>query len=427
VSRVEHERRLRVLVLSRSYPSDVLPMLGLWVERPTQLLAERCDVRVVSAVPWCPPLPAVGPLRQYVRFRRIPRCETRSSIEIERPRFVAGPGRSLYAFEARAQARGMRRSVNRLRATFPFDLIHAHMIYPEGAVAHRLSRRYDVPFIVSEHAPWTDEWFASPTVWREALAAAHAASSLLAVSTSVRETITSYGVDPTKVRVVPVGVDGELFKLGPKSARRSRQILYVGWLNYNKGIDVLLHAIDLLKRRGERVRVLLVGGAAYRNTRLQEEELRRLARSLDLEDSVAFVGRQPQEEVARLMGESALLVLPSRAESFGAVLVEALACGTPVVATRCGGPEDIVRDGLGLLVPLDDPVALADAILEVLERHKSCEPESLRRDALRRFSWDRIVDDVHSAYCAAVASSGGMMALNRSDRALAAKIEAGAS
>jgi glycosyltransferase involved in cell wall biosynthesis len=146
-------------------------MLGLWVERPTQLLAERCEVRVVSAVPWCPPLPAVGPLRQYVRFRRVPRRETRSGIQVEHPRFLAGPARSLYFLDSRSQELGMRRAVDRFSSSFPFDLIHAHMIYPEGAVAHRLSRRYGVPFVVSEHAPWTDEWFASRRVRREALGA----------------------------------------------------------------------------------------------------------------------------------------------------------------------------------------------------------------------------------------------------------------
>jgi teichuronic acid biosynthesis glycosyltransferase TuaC len=402
MSSIAGERRLRVLVLSRSYPSDLLPMLGLWVQRPTELLAERCEVRVVSAVPWCPPLPAVGPLRQYVRFRRIPRREIRAGISIDRPRFLAGPGRSLYALEARAQEASIRRAVDRITSSFSFDLIHAHMIYPEGVVAHRLSRRHGVPFVVSEHAPWTDSWFRQATVRRQALDAAYAASSLLAVSTSVRQTIAAFGVDVGKVLVLPVGVDGERFRLGPAAGRHPDQVLYVGWLNYNKGIDVLLQAMALLRRRDVRVRLLLVGGAAYRNTRLQEEELRRLASSLGLDGSVTFLGGRPQDEVARLMAESALLVLPSRAESFGAVLVEALACGTPVVATRCGGPEDIVRDGLGLLVPTDDPLALADGIEEMLRRRTTYAPDDLRREALSRFSWDRVVDEIHSAYHSAV-------------------------
>jgi glycosyltransferase involved in cell wall biosynthesis len=394
--------RLRVLVLSRSYPSDVLPLLGLWVEKPTQLLAGRCEIRVVSPTPWFPPLPGLGPLQQFARFRKLPRREVRAGVEIYRPRFVAGPGLSLYPFEARAQERGMRKTIERLRTSFPFDLVHAHMIYPEGAVAHRLSQRYGVPFIVSEHAPWTETWFASKRVRREALAAAHAASALLPVSASVRDTMASYGVEGDHVRVVPVGVDGDVFRLRPRVARRQNQILYVGWINYIKGVDVLLEAMALLKGRGESVRLVLVGGAAFRTTRIKEERLRSLAVTLDLGDRVSFVGRKSHSEVARHMAESAAVVLPSRAESFGAVLVEALACGTPVVATACGGPEDIVRESVGVLVPPEDPQALADGITDVLRQPERFEPEALRQYALSHFSWEATVGLIEGEYLRAL-------------------------
>jgi glycosyltransferase involved in cell wall biosynthesis len=386
-----------VLVLSRSYPSDELPRLGLWVERPTVLLSESCEVRVVAAVPWCPPLPAVGPLQQYARFRRIPRRETRHGVEIVRPRFVAGFGRSLYAYESRATYLAVRREVDRLRRRFPFDLIHAHMIYPEGAVARRLASRYGVPFVVSEHAPWTERWFEHAAVRRDALAAARAASSLVAVSTSVQRTIASYIGDSKQIPVVPVGVDADLFRLGPRE-RRADQILFVGWINYMKGVDVLLQAMQRLVRSGRPGRLLVVGGAVYRNTRLQEERLRALAASLALGDRVTFLGPKSHTEVARLMGESAVVVLPSRAESFGAVLVEALACGTPVVATRCGGPEDIVTDEVGLLVPPEDPEALADALVATIERRERYRAEELRQYALERFGWDRITESYLDVY-----------------------------
>jgi glycosyltransferase involved in cell wall biosynthesis len=392
------DRPLRVLVLTRSYPNDVLPTLGLWIERPMQLLARSCDVRVVSPIPYCPPLPPVGPLRQYARFRRIPRREVRAGIEVFRPRFLTGPGRTLYAIEAAACHRGIRAEVDRMREVFPFDLIHAHFIYPEGAVAHRLSRRYGVPFVVTEHAPWTERWFGRRSVRRAALQAAEAAAALLAVSTSVRDTIVSHTGDPSRIRVVPVGVDETMFQLAPREGRRRDQILYVGLINFNKGIDVLLHAMARLSARGEPGRLLLAGGAFYRNTRLQEEQLRALAVSLGLGDRVEFLGIRPPAEVAALMRESALVVLPSRAESFGAVLVEALASGTPVVATRCGGPEDIVHEEAGLLVPPEDPTALADAISAVLRDADRYDARELRARALSRFSWKEVVARTRGEY-----------------------------
>jgi len=391
---------LRVLVLSRSYPNDVFPTLGLWVEQPTVRLGRRHDVRVVSPVPWCPPLPQVGPLVQYARFRRVLRHEVRGGVVVERPRFLVGPGSSTYMAEARSMARAVESAVERMHAERPFDLIHAHFVYPEGVVAHRLARKLGVPFLITEHAPWTG-WLDRPGVARQAIPAAKAAALLMPVSTSVERTIRAYaGVGP-RTRVVPVPVDGELFR-PTGSPRDPDRVLFVGFVNYVKGIDSLLRAMRHLVDRGSSARLVLVGGAHYRNTLRQQRELERLATDLALDGRVTFAGRKPPAEVARLMAESALVVLPSRAESFGAVLVEALACGTPVLATRCGGPEDIVDDEVGMLVPPGDLRALADGIAQMLASRDRYSPALLRERALSRFAGDVVASQVSAAYEEAV-------------------------
>jgi glycosyltransferase involved in cell wall biosynthesis len=394
-------KRLRVLVLARAYPNDVFPTFGLWTEQPTVRLAQRCDMRVVSPVPWCPPLPPLARLEQYARFRRVPVRDRRHGVEIAHPRFFVGPGTSLYALEARAYAAGIRRPVEHLRKNFPFDLVHAHFIYPEGVVAHGLARRYGVPFVVTEHAPWTG-WLDRPFVARQSVPAARASAAMMPVSTSVLDSIRAYAGESVSARVVPVGVDTKLFGPGEEAARQRDQILFVGWINFNKGIDVLLAAMARLAARDSPGRLLLVGGGFYRDTLVQEQKLREQAAALGLGDRVTFLGRQPPAEVARLMAESAVVVLPSRAESFGAVLVEGLACGTPVVATRCGGPEDIVTDAVGKLVPVGDPEALATALAVVLAEPDRYDPSLLRAYAVENFDWDPIVDRVHDVYLEAV-------------------------
>jgi len=387
----------RVLVLERAYPNDVFTTLGLWAERPTVLLHELgCDMQVVSPVPYCPPMPRFGPSQQYARFRDVARRETREGVAVHRPRMVVGPATSLYPLEATAYHRAVLKETDRLHEEQPFDLIHAHFIYPDGAVAHRLATRYSVPFVVTEHAPWTG-WLDRPGVARRAIPAARAAAAILAVSRSVEATIRSYAGDGPHVEVVPVGVDTQRFQLGT-GPRAPDRILFVGFINYVKGIDVLLDAMAILRERELPGRAVLVGGSFYRNTRLQEEELRHRADELALGESVTFLGRRPPEEVARLMAESAVVVLPSRAESFGAVLVEALACGTPVVATRCGGPEDIVTPEVGELVSVGDAGALAGALSRVLAESQRYPPSRLRAYALERFAWDRVVDDIDTIY-----------------------------
>jgi teichuronic acid biosynthesis glycosyltransferase TuaC len=392
-------RPLRVLVLSRSYPSDVFPTMGLWVERPTTLLVGRCDVRLVSPVPYCPPLPVA---RRFTQFRSIPRTEVRAGVRIERPRFLVGPGNSTRGFEARSYHRAVGATVERLWREQPFDLIHAHFAYADGVVASRLARRFGVPFLITEHAPW-QMLVEHRSIRRQIVPAAQQASALLAVSNYVRYGIRAEIGDSARISILPVGVDPELFTCGHERARRADQILFVGFPNRTKGVDVLLHAMAELRRRHVPARLLLVGAGHYRSTQREEVRNRRLTAELALGGAVEFLGSRPPTVVAELMRQSALVVLPSRAETFGSVLVEALACGTPVVATRCGGPEDIVTDEVGLLVPPDDPLALADALGSVLSAAGRYPARALREYAVTRFDWSRIADRLLDEYAAAVA------------------------
>jgi glycosyltransferase involved in cell wall biosynthesis len=138
------------------------------------------------------------------------------------------------------------------------------------------------------------------------------------------------------------------------------------------------------------VKLVVVGGGIYRDYSTQEMELQALARKLGILNNVEFVGIKAPHEVAQYMRESELLVLSSRTETFGAVLVEALACGIPVVATKCGGPEDFVNESVGRLVPKEDPDALASGILEVLSDRQRFDPLKLRDYAVKNFSWEQI-------------------------------------
>jgi teichuronic acid biosynthesis glycosyltransferase TuaC len=158
----------------------------------------------------------------------------------------------------------------------------------------------------------------------------------------------------------------------------------------------------ILRDRDEPARLLLVGGAHYRDTRIQAERLRKLADELRLGERVSFLGVRPPQEVAALMHESAVVVLPSRAESFGSVLIEALACGTPVVATSCGGPEDIVNPSVGRLIPYGDPELLAGALTAVLADGERYDPAELSAYALERFGTRTIAERYHRLYLDAV-------------------------
>jgi teichuronic acid biosynthesis glycosyltransferase TuaC len=385
----EARRRLRVLVLARSYPNNVFPNLGLWTARLTERVAETQKVHVVSPVPYFPPLPDFGRLEEYTRFRRVDRRELRHGVDVVRPRFLVGPGSLLYRFEATAFAVAARAVARRIHEATPLDLVHAHFVYPDGAAGHVIARELGVPLVITEHAPWTG-WLERPGVRGPALAAAHGAARLIAVSRYVRGSIAAYTGDADRVTVIPNGVDPLVYGISPDAERNPRQILYVGLINYNKGIDILLESMRGVLDQIPDARLLLVGGSFYRNTRLQREALVRYANDLALGDRVSFLGPRPQAEVAALMAKSAVVVLPSRAESFSSVLIEALACGTPVVASRSGGPEDIVDEAVGALVPVEDRAALTRALVGVLTGARRYDPDVLRQYALSNFGWESV-------------------------------------
>jgi glycosyltransferase involved in cell wall biosynthesis len=377
-------------------------LLGLWVKRLVDHCAPACESKVISPVPFCPP--GIG-FSSVARFRAVEPRRHEGTAEVFHPRFLVGPGRSLYVSEAITYYLGVRALADRLQNRHSFDLIHAHFTYPDGVVAARLGRRYGLPLIITEHAPWRPNWIdVSPLVRRQAVWAAGAAAFHIAVSRSVHKTIAEFTGTDARIRVVPIGVDPSLFT--PSTNHRHTappNVLFVGLINYNKGIDVLLRAWRRVRESRPDARLTLVGGSFYRSTQRQENELRGMAATLGCHD-VTFLGPRRPEEVARLMRESSLLVLPSHAESFGAVLVEALASGVPVVATECGGPEDIVVDGVGRMVRPGDPDALAEAIVGVLGNRAAYDPQRLRSYALEKFAWERVAERIVALYREALTS-----------------------
>jgi glycosyltransferase involved in cell wall biosynthesis len=398
--------RLRVLVLSRNYPNDVLPLLGVWVERLVRQASATCDVTVVSPVPYCPPWPFLS--ENYTRFRRVRRERHDGGVKVYHPRFVVPAGSRLQSLEGVGYLAAVRPLIRRLRRSFRFDLIHAHFTYPDGWVAARLGRRYGLPVIITEQAMWGPSMDQHHSVRRQAVWAAQHCAFHVAISRALRQSIVKYSGDSPRLRVIPDGVDGSVFRLPPtEHAFTPSQLLFVGNIRHVKGVDVLLRAVALLAVRRPDVRLVLVGESFYASYRAEYERMKQLAVELGISDRVEFAGGKTDEEVVRCMQECAVLVLPSRRESLGMVLAEALACGTPVVATRSGGPEDIVTPDVGILVPPDDPAALADGILQVLERRTGYEPRLLRESALERFGLDAVHRQVAALYDEALASGAG--------------------
>ena len=239
-----------------------------------------------------------------------------------------------------------------------YDLVHAHFGFPDAYVAARAVRRARIPLVVTLHGD--DAFYVAPRddlVGRVMRRGLRSARIIICVSHAMADVVWSV-LPSIDVRVVSNGYDSALFRVsnGVSNAERDLGILFVGLLVPVKNVDLLLRAYERVREHID-APLTIVGDGPLR------AELEQLAVTLGVADTVDFLGYRPRAEVATLMQRASVLALPSSSEGYGLVLAEALACGTPVVASRVGGvPEIVASSSAGTLVPPGDIDALTDAL-----------------------------------------------------------------
>lgn len=224
-----------------------------------------------------------------------------------------------------------------------------------------------------------------------------------------------YRAEDAKISIVPPGVDtSRFYPIPTDEARESiglprdeRILLFVGRIEPLKGLETLLRAIALLRESGVQCQVphllMVIGGdpgATGENLNTEMARLQALCKQLGLDDLVLFLGKRGQDTLPDYYSAADVLIMPSHYESFGMVALEAMACGTPVVASQVGGLAFLVQDGeTGFVVPDGDPRALCDRLTLLL----TDPPLRLRlgRQAAayaRQYSWDSVVDRLLAVY-----------------------------
>ena len=303
-----------------------------------------------------------------------------------------------------------------------YDLIHSHY-WLSGRVGTLLKQQWSVPVVHMFHTLGIlkntlnrrraeRESEERIKIEREIM---ESADVLIAPSPWEKERMLAYyGADPEKIRVIPCGVDLSLFRpIPPAKARKflglskRKFVLFVGRIDAIKGIDLLIRAMNCLMEKSclgkHDIGLIIIGGDKDADPRIETYEMQRLRKMvsrLNLEEEVAFWGAQRQDLLPFFYSAAEAIILPSRYESFGMVALEAMGCGTPVIASRVGGLQFTVEDGrTGLLFPEGNWRQLAERIREVIV----CRPlkKKLGQTALgrvRKFSWPKIAKEILSVY-----------------------------
>lgn len=372
---------MKILTFSSLFPNAARPNHGIFVEtRLRHLVASgKVEARVVAPIPWFPfKHPRFG---QYAAFARAPRSETRFGIKVIHPRYPVLPKigmniAPLMLYQASKNA--IQRIID---DGYDFDLIDAHYFYPDGVAAVMLGKYFNKPVVITARGTDISLIPRFPIPRRMIQWAVRHASASIAVCEALRAEIIDVGAEPSHTFTLRNGVDLDLFHPMDRQAQRRKfgltgfTLLSVGNLVTLKGHDLVIEALLQLPE----AKLIIAGGGPERNN------LEALARRLGVSDRVTFTGTLIQADLRDYYNAADVLVLASSREGWANVLLESMACGTPVVASNVGGtPEVVASPDAGRLMPERTAKGVADAIRILRAAYPAHEDT---RNYAAKFSW----------------------------------------
>lgn len=379
--------------------------MNVYVRELSRLLGQQgvaVDVYTRRQDPWEPTVVTFGPQARVIHLHAGPAAPyPKHRVWDHLPEFVEG---------VRAFATSQ---------DLHYDLLHSHY-WLSGWVALQLRQLWSVPMVHMSHTLGYPKNAAAQQIWEQEpprrlqveYEVLRCSDALVAESpASKQHMVQEYGVDPARVQIVPCGVDTTLFR--PQERRQARRalalpeaapmVLFVGRLQPLKGLGTFLRAVHLARQQYPTLHGLIVGGGVDAGDPHEAEELGRLrdlADHLDLTSHLVFARAQPQETLVQYYAAADVFVMPSHYESFGMVVLEAMACGLPVVASRVGGlASTVVHERTGLLVPVGDWHAFAQAIMRVLAAPTL--RQALAHAGIQRaqtYAWPRVVEHNRQLY-----------------------------
>lgn len=364
---------MRVLVYTTLFPNSERPNAAIFVKQRMCHFARLPgrEICVIAPVPYCPSWFRLEPWHTY---SRIPRVEHMEGVSVHHPKYPLIPKLSMlfHAYLLFAATLPLARNIQKV---FPFDLIDGHYIYPDGLAAVLLAKYFRKPVVLSARGSDINQFARFPLVRPQIRYALRNADAVISVCEALKREMVALGIPSEKINVIPNGVDPLWFSPVPKEVARSRlgvpgdamMILSVGSLIPRKGFHLLMKAVAQWGNRPSRLRLYLVGEGPMRGP------LTDLAEDLGISKQVELVGERPNQELAYWYSAADVFCLASEREGWANVIMEALACGCPVVATNVyGAPEILTNPAVGMLVE-----RTTDAIAQAL------------RDALRT-EWDHV-------------------------------------
>ncbi|HEU4711567.1 MAG TPA: glycosyltransferase [Pyrinomonadaceae bacterium] len=380
----------RILFVPSWYPSPADPIGGVFIEEQAVALSKYHDVAVL--------LPQMAAWRNVLKSNAPDRSvkKTQSGLtvyhEFARPRIPHGGEQIDYDTFARAAENGFKKIVTEWGTP---DIIHTHVVLPAGWSALGVGKRHGIPVVLTEHSSPFSMHLGTELSRRLVRETLTGVTQVIAISPALVDHIHEFQPE------LPIEVIGESLRTDffvpaetvDKANGTGKSFFVAARLAEQKGLTHLIDAVHLLTSKGMNSFELVIGGDGPDRQKLEEQ-----AQTLGVGRYISFLGGLNREQVRERMQKCDVFVLSSLHETFGVVVGEAMACGKPVISTRCGGPEFFVNEENGVLVDVANPQALADAMADFINDRMSFNPETVRASVVDRFSPDAFVRNVTAVY-----------------------------
>jgi L-malate glycosyltransferase len=368
---------MNILVLTHSYPDFNHKWRGIFVQEQVSALSSQHDVIVVY---FKVDYSCFAPFSSYSFVKKTDGRITLYEVNVNK------------SFPVITQVKYLSETYRFIKSEIlnktGIDIIHSQLSYPGGFLGTIIQQKKRIPAVLTEHSriksyfrSWLHKQCVKFTLRKTA--------GIVSVSEPLKDEIVS--LFHRKVIVIPNIVDIDKFVLIKPKPDAVFNIGFLGSLkNDNKGLDLLLKSASQLEKKDF---MLHIGGDGNLTDSYKE-----MAKELDIISNCRFYGEISRSEIADFYSKLDLFVLPSRYETFGIVLIEAMACGIPVIATRCGGPQNIVTPETGMLIQKDDAEELKSAIMRMSEHSDLYNKDEIRNYADKNFGRQVFVERISSFY-----------------------------
>lgn len=395
---------MKILVISSMFPNNVQPTFGIFVKQRLLRLAKHCELKVVCPIPYCP---LVGVLQRYDYRAKIKRKLSFDGLEVHYPRFFSIP-MILKPLDGIFYFLSLLLFCMQIRKKFDFDIIDAHLAYPDGFAAVLLGKLLGKPVTVTLRGHDIFELPKYPVRKKQVVYALKQADLVFSVAAALGQGAIELGIPADKIKLASNGVDINQFRpIDKRSAREElglpqdkKIILSVGHLVVRKGFQHIIRAISLLAEQGRGaggggdLQLVIVGAAGIEGD--YKSQLDELIKQLGLIDAVYFAGGKPYDELYKWYSAADIFCLASSKEGWANVLLEALACGRPIVATNIWGTAEVITSSdLGLLVEADNPSALATALDCALQKKWDT---NIMLEYAKRHSWEKTAEGIYKEW-----------------------------